>query len=175
MDKRSIIRRTAPALVGGFLLYLPLAATAEDEAARISLKPGEWQITKSIDTGGEPRKMVTSNCLADGDALPLMVAKSCSATDRTLKDGKLTWKIDCKPKNEAAKDIEAGGSGELSGAGESFTGSTKVSLGLGEKNLVVTTNWSGKWVGECKEKAKAKAKKPKAVKAKEAPKQEPKK
>ncbi len=113
--------------------------------------------------------MTTSVCLKNGDPLEHITGAPCHAEDRAIKDGKLSWKIVCEPKNEKAKAVGVTGSGELTGEDASFNGSTTVEFNAGEKKIVVKTAWSGKHVGECTDKTgkgdkKAKKDPKKAVK-----------
>ncbi len=141
------MRRFAPALLGGLLLYVPSGALAED-APRLDLTPGKWELTKTTESAAKKRSSKKTVCLRDGDPVPVISGASCKAEDRVLQDGKLAWKTSCTPKKQH-KNVALDGTGEISGNGPSFSGTTTVELSFGDKKISVTTMWSGKRVGEC--------------------------
>lgn len=147
MLRISIIRPAVAALVGGVLFTYPIAVAAED-AARLDLKAGNWELTKKSSASGKMTEVKTEHCLKDGDPVPVIVGKVCKVKDQALSGDTLTWELDCPP-NEKDPSITVSGGGELTGKGSSFSGKSRIEVVVGEKKIPVETQWSGKRLGDC--------------------------
>ncbi|MDQ3282200.1 MAG: DUF3617 domain-containing protein [Acidobacteriota bacterium] len=125
-----------------------MAAVVPASAATSPQKPGKWQIKMQMDMPGMPFKMppvTTEVCLTEEDlnnpekAVPSDPKAKCTISDYKVDGNKVTWSMDC-PKQDTK------GTGEITYDGDSYDGSMKMTVG----EQVMTTKYSGKWLGACK-------------------------
>lgn len=151
--KTVLIRRFVPALAGGFL-FISHPVVAADDIPRLDLKPGNWEISKQIESKKDLKPWKTTKCLENGDPIPELIGGPCQATERVREGDKLTWKTVC----QEHKGAVVGGTGEITGKDSSFTGKTSIEIVAGDKKIPVNTTWSGKYLGECPKEEAAPAK-----------------
>src|SRR5262245_18162093 len=121
--------------------FIPVAAVAiifisqPAQAAAPNMKPGMWEITMKMDMPGMPGGMppqVVKQCLTQKDAEnPQKFAQGGSGSERCqfsnyqLKGNTASWDMACKGAEEMT------GSGTMTFAGDSYTGTTRMSMKSG--------------------------------------------
>jgi hypothetical protein len=131
-----------------FVCVLSLAAIAAGaQTFKSPQKPGKWQIKMEMDVPGVPMKLppiTTEVCLTEADlsdpqkSVPTDPKSDCKVADYKVKDSTVSWSVDC-PKQKTK------GSGEITYAGDTFTGAMKMKMGEQE----MATKYSGKWLAAC--------------------------
>jgi len=135
-----------------------LAATlaggrAANAADHPNLQPGSWEISISMEMAGLPPRppMTTTSCIKpeqvkDHESFAESMQKrgsgKCKISDLKFESDKLSYGFAC----------EGGGSGstELSFAGTSYEGTTKITVtGRGNAPMSMTQHIKGKRVGDC--------------------------
>ena len=125
-----------------------LTVTATAAAAEHPQKPGKWQIKMQMEMPGMPFKMppvTTEVCLTGEDlsnpekSVPKDAKSSCKVGDYKVSGNTVSWTVDCPKENTR-------GTGEITYSDSSYTGSMMMTVGEQE----MTTNYTGKWLGECK-------------------------
>lgn len=110
-------------------------------------KPGKWQMTIEMTMPGMPMKIpaiTTDVCLTEKDladpqkAVPVDPKSDCTVSDYTVKGKTTSWSLSC-PKQQM------NGTGEITYAGDTYTGGMKMKVGEQEMN----SKYSGKWLGAC--------------------------
>ena len=140
------------------LAAIPLAATAvlacHVQAAAPNMKEGLWEMTAKSEIQGMPGGMppttvqqcVTKKDLEDPSKTTpgLQGDKRCKMTDYRLQGNTATWKMACEGENAMT------GSGTVTYAGSSYTGTQTMSMNLEGKAFNMTVNFSGRHLGDCK-------------------------
>ena len=128
-----------------FLALVAITSAATLVARQHPQKPGKWQIKMEVDMPGMKMPPMTQEiCMTEADlADPKKAAMSdpksgCSVTDYKVKGNTATWKLDCPQQGMK-------GSGESTFAGDTMSGSVKVTASGQEIN----TKYTGTWLGTC--------------------------
>jgi len=110
-------------------------------------KPGKWQMTIEMAMPGMPMKIspiTTDVCLTEKDladpqkAVPVDPKSDCTVSDYKVKGKTTSWSLSC-PKQQMK------GTGEITYAGDTYTGAMHMKMGEQEMN----SKYSGKWLGAC--------------------------
>lgn len=126
---------------------LAVTSVATLVGAQHPQKPGKWQITVQMEMPGTAMKMppvtsdicVTEEDLADPNkAVPNDPASGCKVTDHRVKGNVMSWGVDCPAQQMT-------GTGEITFAGDTFTGDVKLNMAGQE----MASKYSGKWLGAC--------------------------
>ena len=128
-------------------LFLLCTVTATTLVAQGPMRPGRWEVTTQLQMPNSPLKLpdmksvqcVTPEQLKDpGSALP-NAAPGCKVSDYKTTGTTVSWKMACAaPQNMS-------GSGELTFAGDTYTGTIKANTPQGDMAMKL----SGKRVGDC--------------------------
>ena len=123
-------------------------------AAAPNMNPGMWEITMKMDMPGMPAGMppqVVKQCLTQKDAEnPQKFAQGgpgserCQVSNYQLKGNTASWDMACKGSEEMT------GSGTMTFGGDSYTGTTRMTMKSGGQTHNMTMQYSGKRLGECK-------------------------
>lgn len=140
------MRPTAIAIVAAILLPFPVHAAAPN------MKEGLWEITVRTEMQGMPGGMppqtvqqcITQKELADPSKTTpgTQGDKRCKMTDYKMQGNTASWKTACEG--------DMTGSGTITYAGSSYTGTQTVSMQHEGKSLNMTMNFTGRHLGECK-------------------------
>jgi hypothetical protein len=118
---------------------------------QLPLREGNWELTVQVEMPGMPMKMpdvkdtrcLTRDMLKDpAAAVPSASPGSnndCKVSDYQTTGNKATWKMVC------TVPMPISGSGEITYAGDTYTGSITVSMG----GTPAVMNFSGKRLGDC--------------------------
>jgi len=128
---------------------------APASAATPNMKDGLWEITMKMDMPGMPAGMkpqVMQQCITKKDledprrTTPGNDPNSnrCQVTDHKVQGNTATWNMACK--GEGAMT----GSGTVTYSGDSYTGTTKMTMNYGGQAQNVTMHYSGRRIGECR-------------------------
>ena len=137
---------------------IPIAAAAlfaiPALAAAPNMKEGLWEMTAKSEIQGMPGGMppttrqqcVTRKDLEDPSKTTpgAQGDKSCKMTDYRLQGNTATWKMACEGENAMT------GSGTMTYAGNSYTGSQTMSMKMEGKAFNMTISFSGRHLGDCK-------------------------
>jgi hypothetical protein len=131
-----------------FACVVAFGVAASAQAPKSPQKPGKWQMKMEMDMPGMPMKMpaiTTEHCVTEEDladpqkAVPKADPKSdCRVADYKVTGNTVSYTVDC-PKSQTS------GSGEMTYAGDSFTGVMKMKVEQQE----MSSKFSGKWLGTC--------------------------
>ncbi len=121
-----------------------------------TMKPGVWEVTTVIETVGSPTKRTVAarTCLGADDVVDVRrivppqrdFGLKCETTDARRKADDVTWRVAC-----TGKEGTLAGSGKMSIAPESFTGSADLEKkAAGAKPVKVSQKLAGKWIEACK-------------------------
>lgn len=130
------------ALFGSLLLCLPLTAFAGP-------RPGQWQITTQRDMPGMSVPATTiTHCVTpeEADHPEKTVPKgrdqsNCKVTDVKVDGNKMSWSLSC----EGGRAGNVSGNGEITYAGDSYTGWMKMKV----QDRDFTMKYTGKRIGDC--------------------------
>ena len=70
-------------------------------------------------------------------------APDCKVSDRKIVGNKVTWTMTCEGPNAM------NGTGEMTYAGDSYTGHLMMNIARGGQTMAMTMNMSGKRLGDC--------------------------
>jgi hypothetical protein len=138
-------------LVG--LLFLTLSQLAIAEPIEPDIKEGLWELTFKSEIAAMPTSMhsvayTSQRCLSKqkaGDPHTLLQNNQCDISDWSLKDNVGVWKMRCQ---QAGNDMI--GEGKVHYQRESFNALfTMNSQGKGAQALSITTQTSGRYLGDC--------------------------
>jgi hypothetical protein len=138
-----------PRLFALCTLVLALAVPSFAAEGNSPMKPGKWQITIQMDIPNMPMKMppmTVTQCVTKEQAENPQPPKSkrdedCKASDYKLDGNTVTWSVDC-PKQKMTGD------GKITFSGDTYDGITNLKKG----DTVITTKYSGKYLGACDQK-----------------------
>ena len=135
---------TFPAVVLALLSQGALAAAP-------NMKPGMWEITMKMDIPGMPSGMppqVVKQCLTQKDTenpqKVTQAGENCQVSNYQMKGNTVSWDMACKGSQQMT------GSGTMTFGGDSYTGTTRMSMKGGGQSHDMTMQYSGKRVGDCK-------------------------
>lgn len=139
------------------ILALTVLATLICEgahAAAPNMRAGMWEITVRMDMPGMPGGMppqVVKQCLTQKDTEnPQKItqgsqgADNCQISNYQLKGNTASWDMACKGAEEMT------GSGTITFGGDSYTGTTRMTMKSGGQPHNMTMQYSGKRIGDCK-------------------------
>jgi|SRR5215831_6969142 len=135
-----------------FVSTVAFALVAQDAlAAAPNMKPGMWEITAKMEMPSMPGGMapqVVKQCLTQKDTEnPQKVAQggqNCQISNYRQNGDTVSWDMACQGTEEMT------GSGTITFAGETYTGTTRMSMKAGGQTHTMTMLYSGKRVGDCK-------------------------
>lgn len=129
-------------------LLAPLAATA----APPNMQAGMWEITTTTEMPGMPMKMPPQTMRQCYKAENMKDAKETVPVDKTCKmddfkqnGNTVNWKVNCKTDGVAMV-----GTGEITYAGQSYSGKMTVKGNAGGMAISMVSQYSAKRVGDCK-------------------------
>lgn len=129
---------------------LLLSASAA-QAAPPNMQPGMWEITTKMEMPGMPMETpphTVKHCFKkedlkeSKDALP--ADKTCKIDDIKESGNTVRWKMSCK-----GEEGPMAGTGEITYAGQSYSGTTTMAGKSGGQSFNMTQKYSGKRVGDC--------------------------
>lgn len=132
-------------LVFNFTLSLLCLAYAEG----MNVKSGLWE-TKSIVTmpfGGGKQEHTSQDCITQSNITPeemMKDAEGCQILNANVDANSMQWTISCQ--NEG---VEMLGEGSAESAGTTITGGMNISATFDGQDMVMSTNWEGKYIGDC--------------------------
>lgn len=115
----------------------------------LDFKPGKYEITVEVKMqgmpGGIPPQTMTQ-CLTEADPVPAgsADAQACKIKNMKTKGNTITYEMACKQQEMEVKSI-----GEMTYKGETFEGSSKMTMGPSAGGMTVTTMVKGKRIGKC--------------------------
>jgi len=126
------------------MLFLALPAWGLD------LVPGKYEITAKVEMPGMPGGMppqTTTQCLNEQKPVPdsSADAQGCEITDMKTRGNTVTYTMVCNQQGMRIK-----GTGEMTYKGNSFEGTTQISMGPSAGDMTITTVIKGKRIGKCK-------------------------
>ena len=134
--------------VAGILLLCTVFAAPA--AAQNPMRDGQWETTVQMSMANMPMQMppmkgtrcVTAEEVKDPNrSLPTGPDQpSCKVSDYKAEGNKVTWKVACSNPQKMT------GSGELVFTDDTYTGTAKMSMDMGE----MTMKYTGKRLGDCK-------------------------
>lgn len=123
-------------------------------AAAPNMREGMWEIAMKMEMPGMPGGMptqVVKQCVTQKDAEnPQKFAPQGQGADRCqisnyqTKGNTVSWNMACKGSEEMT------GSGTITFGGDSYTGTTRMSVKSGGETHNMTMQYSGKRIGDCK-------------------------
>ena len=128
--------------------------SAAAQGATPNMKEGLWEITTKMEMPGMPAGMppqTIKQCITKKDLdNPQRMAPTgqkddrCQSSDYKLQGNTASWTWTCKG------DDEMRGSGTMTFSGNSYTGTTKISMKQGGQMHNMTMQYTGRHLGECK-------------------------
>ena len=139
------------------LRLILIAATAlplSVHAAAPNMKEGLWETTVKMEMPGMPGGMppqTMQRCYTKKDLEdPSKTTPSgqrdnrCKMTDYKLQGNTASWKVQCEGEGAAS------GTGSVTYAGNSYTGTQTIKMSHGGKPQTMTMHYTGKHLGNCK-------------------------
>ncbi|MEN8178757.1 MAG: DUF3617 family protein [Pseudomonadota bacterium] len=128
------------------LLVLFSAATA---VLALDFQPGKWQITSKVEMPGMPVPMppvTVTQCMTEQEPVPAKSAQgqACEVSEMNTQGNTVSWKMKCSDPSGGSE-----GSGHITYHGDTFSGSIETKVGGTGGGMVVTTQLSGKRLGNC--------------------------
>lgn len=129
-----------------------LALCATTTFAGSNMQPGLWEITTKVEMAGMPANLPPTtirHCVKPADiesgrhAVPQNTDKKCEMKDFKVQGNTSSWSMVCK--GESAMS----GSGTITYTGNSYSGSSKMTMTHGGKAMNMAQTYSGKRVGDC--------------------------
>lgn len=160
MPITSLISLTAHAAPPATAAAKPVALTEPSAAPAVTMKPGVWETSISVETIGVAAKRTTSaaNCLSSADLkntqrfVPSQIdaGLKCEVLDYALKGDAAKWRLTCSGKTGAMI-----GEGSMKFNAESFAGSSVIepkakSAKASDKSKKIQQTLTGKLQGACK-------------------------
>lgn len=140
------MRLTTIAIVAAFLLPFHAAAAAPN------MKEGLWEITVRTEMQGMPGGMppqtvqqcITQKELADPSKMTpgTQADKRCKIADYKMQGNTASWRTACEG--------DMTGSGTITYAGSSYTGTQTMSMKHDGRTVDMTVNFTGRHLGDCK-------------------------
>jgi hypothetical protein len=111
-----------------------------------NMNEGFWEITTITKMPGmemPPRKY--TQCITKQEYVPQssQPGQECTITDTKVVGNTVTWTIECKSQGE-----EMNGTGRITYQGDSFEGT--MTMTMPQSDMEITSDISGKRIGECK-------------------------
>jgi len=116
----------------------------------LDFNPGEYQITSKIKMQGMPSGMpaqTITECVSEQDPIPKTDSsdQGCEVHNMKQNGNVITWEMEC---NQEGQKITS--QGEMIYSGDSFKGTITTKMGPQAGNMVITTEITGKRIGNCK-------------------------
>ncbi len=116
----------------------------------LDFNPGEYQITSKIKMQGMPSGMpaqTITECVSEQDPIPKTDSsdQGCEVHNMKQNGNVITWEMEC---NQEGQKITS--QGEMIYSGDSFKGTVTTKMGPQAGNMVITTEITGKRIGNCK-------------------------
>ncbi|OHC61151.1 MAG: hypothetical protein A2040_08265 [Rhodocyclales bacterium GWA2_65_19] len=126
------------------------AATLAVQAAP-NMQAGLWEVTTKMDMPGLPAGMgqtTVRQCVRPADLedpkKTIPQDDKCQVKDYRLQGNTASWRIECKGKGAMT------GSGTITYGGNSYSGTTKMSIKEGGQSMNMAQTFSAKRIGDCK-------------------------
>ena len=121
-------------------------------AAGISVEPGMWEMTTTLNMPMMPAPQTTtiSECIEDSDfdfedMSTEDMDPNCSMSSNQVDDSTIKWTLDCP--------VEGGGTSHaewrITSAGKTLEGDGKISVSVMGQEMEMTTTFTGKHTGAC--------------------------
>ncbi len=115
----------------------------------VDLKPGKYQITTKMTMKGMPGMMppqTFTQCMTEQDLVPKSSADEggCEVKDMKTKGDTLTYNMEC---NQDGRSVMS--SGKMTYHGDSFEGTSEVTMGPEAGGMVLSSEISGTRLGDC--------------------------
>ncbi len=116
----------------------------------MNIKFGLWEM-KSIVTmpfGGGTQEHISQDCFTKSMSTPEKLMKNnqgCEILDKKVDAKSMQWTVRCQ--NEGIETISKG---SMQSTETTMTGSMNLSTRLNGENMEISTNWEGKFIGDCK-------------------------
>ncbi len=132
-------------------LLAPMLSVAHAQAP--NMKEGLWEMTSKMEMPGMPamppqtmQRCITKADLADPSKTTpgAQGDKQCKVSDYKLQGNTATWKMAC------AGESAMTGSGTITYAGNSYTGTQTMSMKVDGKPHNMAVNFSARHLGDCK-------------------------
>jgi hypothetical protein len=118
-------------------------------ADEFDIKPGQWEITATVEMQGMPMSMPPmTRCLTRENATDILQQSGdeCEIADKTISGDTVRWSMSCKDPSGAT--IQGRGEGTFSQT--AFDGTVNLSLSVeGQAGMAITSSIKGKWLGPC--------------------------
>jgi hypothetical protein len=139
-------RALVASMVGGIGI-LAMAAGSWAAAAKLNVKPGQWQTTIKIEMPGMPMALppfTTESCITEKDLVPgtQQQGQDCKVLSQKITGNTVEWSIECKDGQGGSTT----GKGKITYAGESFDGA----MDLTASGMQIKYTLHGKRIGDCK-------------------------
>lgn len=126
------------------ILTAALILTALPALGADRLKPGKWQVTQTVETGGTampPHTLTFCHKVTDAEEpLPSQqVPGDCAMKNQKTSGNTVSWDIAC------SGEYSMQGSGEMTYRGDSYEGVVRMESPQGK----MTTRMNGKRLGDC--------------------------
>ena len=115
----------------------------------MNIKPGLWE-TKSIVTtpfAGGAQEHVSQECITNDSITPeqlMQNAKNCEILDKEIESNSMSWTVRC-----TNADIEMLGQGSIQTTKTTLNGLMNITASVNGQEVVMSTSWEGKYIGEC--------------------------
>lgn len=129
------------------LLVFFLSNVAYSEGVNIKYGLWETKSTVTMPIGGGTQEHVSQDCIEEDITTPEQLmknAQNCEITDKEIADNSMHWTVKC-----LNADIEMIGQGELHSTETTYTGSMEITASINGQDVVMNTNWEGKYIGKC--------------------------
>ena len=128
-----------------------LAAGATAAQAAPVINPGLWEITTRMDMPGMPASMgqhASQICYRPSDvqdaARTVPKDRNCDIKDYKLSGNTASWRMECRGETQMS------GSGTFTYSGNSYSGSTELSMKQGGRTMNMKQTYSARRIGDCK-------------------------
>ena len=128
------------------LVSMLVGAAAFAADPKLPAKPGNWQLTMTVDSESLPMKlppMTVEQCLTEAEMVPKTqsATQTCKPANPKITGSSVSWTIDCTDKNGATTK----GTGKATYTAESFDGVMDIKT----MNMQLKYKLAGKRLGEC--------------------------
>ena len=132
-----------------FSLALVFILTPTVYSEGMNIKLGLWE-TKSIVTtpfAGGAQEHVSQECITNDSITPeqlMQNAKNCEILDKEIEPNSMSWTVRC-----TNADIEMLGQGSIQTTKTTLNGLMNITASVNGQEVVMSTSWEGKYIGEC--------------------------
>jgi hypothetical protein len=128
------------------IINLSLACFVYAEGMKVN--PGLWETKSEVTSFGGVKENVSQDCIKESEISPEQMmddATGCEVTDSKSDAGSMQWSIHCE--NQGVKMT---GNGHAKSSGDLITGGMDIKASFSGQEMIMTTKWEGKRIGECK-------------------------